>query len=121
VLNSFIIIFLYILINDNLKNIIKDNRIYNLLFNSRGSKNRVKILMSLTTPKTRQDIAKELGIDWKEVDKNLRILIKSNLMKIIYENSKTKRYGLTSYGESIVNIIKNIRNLKEKGSYKEKH
>ena len=41
-------------------------------------------------------------------------------MKIIYENSKTKIYGLTSYGESIVNIIKNIRNLKEKGSYKEK-
>jgi predicted transcriptional regulator len=45
-------------------------------------------------------------IDWKEVDRNLRILIRSNLVKIIYENSKTKIYGLTSYGESIVNIIK---------------
>jgi predicted transcriptional regulator len=74
--------------------------------------------MSFTTPKTRQDIAKELGIDWKEVNRNLHILIKSNLMKIIYENSKTKMYGLTSYGESIVNIIKKHQKSKGKGSYK---
>jgi|BEDMetMinimDraft_2_1075160.scaffolds.fasta_scaffold01216_2 predicted transcriptional regulator len=84
---------------------IKDKRLYEYLFKLRGGKSRLKILTLLTSPRTRQDIAKELKMDWKEVDRNLSILMTLNLVTVAYSSPKIKVYTLTDYGKSILSKI----------------
>lgn len=84
-----------------------DGEIYDSL-KKRGGINRLSILDSLHTPKLRNQIARITKIDWKEVDRNLRVLESINLVRVQYKNGSFSVYELTDRGKEILRIVKTI-------------
>ena len=81
-----------------------DRDIYRI-FSSRGGSKRLSIMQTLATPKLRNEIARITNIDWKEVDRNIRILEASNLVKMQYSHGSLNVYRLTETGEDLIKII----------------
>ena len=53
-----------------------DSEVFELFVRMRGGKTRVKLLNSLLIPKDRFQLAQELGLDWKGVDRHVVMLNK---------------------------------------------
>ncbi len=81
-----------------------DRGIYRI-FSSRGGGSRLAIMQALETPKLRNEIVKITNIDWKEVDRNIRILEASNLVKMQFSHGSLNVYRLTETGNELVKII----------------
>ena len=81
-----------------------DRDIYRI-FSSRGGSKRLAIMQTLETPKLRNEIARITNIDWKEVDRNIRILKASNFVKMQYSHGSLNVYRLTETGEDLIKII----------------
>ena len=81
-----------------------DRDIYRI-FSSRGGSKRFAIMQTLATPKLRNEIARITNIDWKEVDRNIRILEESNLVKMQYSHGSLNVYRLTETGEDLIKVI----------------
>jgi len=66
---------------------------WGLFVGSRGATNRIKIMSTLRkSPSNRNQLATELGIDYKNIQSHLKVLEKNNLV------IKTgNRYGLTFF------------------------
>ena len=81
-----------------------DRDIYRI-FSSRGGPRRLAIMQALETPKLRNEIVKITNTDWKEVDRNIRILEASNLVKMQFSHGSLNVYRLTETGKELVKII----------------
>lgn len=81
-----------------------DSDIYRI-FSSRGGSKRLAIMQALETPKLRNEIAIITNIDWKEVDRNIRILEAANLVKMQFSHGSLSVYRLTETGKDLVNTI----------------
>ena len=81
-----------------------DRDIYRI-FSGRGGQRRLAIMQSLETPKLRNEIARITNIDWKEVDRNVRILQAENLVKMDFSHGSLKVYCLTETGKDLAKII----------------
>ena len=81
-----------------------DNNIYKM-FSGRGGDRRIAIMGALDTPKLRNEIANITNTDWKEVDRNVKILVSVNLVKIEYSHGSLSVYRLTESGRELLDII----------------
>lgn len=86
-----------------------DGEIYDT-FRKRGGINRLSILDSLSTPRLRNQIARMTKIDWKEVDRNLRVLSSINLVRVQYSSGSFSVYELTGRGREVLRIVKTTVN-----------
>jgi DNA-binding transcriptional ArsR family regulator len=76
------------------------------LFEGRGGGTRVEILLSLEVPRHRNEISSLTGVDWKEVDRNLDLLIRAGLVKVFAKTGRITIYSLTEKGEQILRELK---------------
>ena len=67
---------------------VKGLDVFRLLVSMKGGRTMVKLLESLRSPKNKLQLAKELKMDWKAVDRHIEILLKHGL--ITEANSKGK-------------------------------
>lgn len=81
-----------------------DRSVYRI-FTNRGGARRIAIMNALDTPKLRNEIANTTNTDWKEVDRNLKILESVNLVKIQFSHGSLSVYRLTESGKELMNII----------------
>lgn len=79
--------------------------IYNL-FKGRGGTRRLTILESLEVPRQRNEVAKITNTDWKEVDRNMRILESANLVRTEVAKKSYPLYELTEAGEDLLEKIR---------------
>lgn len=86
-----------------------DRSVYRM-FTGRGGPRRLAIMNALDTPKLRNEIAKITNTDWKEVDRNVRILESANLVKIQYSHGSMSVYYLTEVGRDLINFINSQMN-----------
>jgi predicted transcriptional regulator len=82
-----------------------DNRALYDAFRGRGGPRRLSIMESLGTPKMRNEIAQLTGTDWKEVDRNIRILESIDLVRIQYNHGTVSVYELTGKGKEFLNLV----------------
>jgi DNA-binding HxlR family transcriptional regulator len=91
-----------------------DKDVFRLLLRTKGGNSRTKLLKALLSPKDRMQLSKEVGIDWKAVDRHLKVLQEFGL---IYEqvNSKTnaRLFAITKVGELLLNILDKIEELEK--------
>lgn len=81
--------------------------IYNT-FKGRGGASRLAIMETLNTPKLRSEVADAAEIDWKEVDRNLKILESVDLVRIQFTHGSVSIYELTDKGKEVLQIVKSV-------------
>lgn len=60
----------------------------------------------LETPMIRSEIADIVGMDWKEVDRNIKILESVDLVKTQYSHGSTSVFELTNKGKNVLEKVK---------------
>ncbi len=83
---------------------------FKLLVRMRGGRTRVNLLRSLGEQKNKLQLAKELGMDWKAVDRNIRILLKYGLIRESESSGKVKYYSLTPDGRKVLELLEELNN-----------
>ena len=81
--------------------------IYNV-FKGKGGARRLTILESLDVPRQRNEVAKMTSTDWKEVDRNIRILESANLIRMGQSGTPYPRYELTEEGQELLKKITSV-------------
>lgn len=71
----------------------------------RGGNSRLELLRNLETPKQRNELTQITGIDWKEVDRNIGLLLSYGLVSIYAESGSVKIYKLTEQGRLLLKLI----------------
>ncbi|MDG6998477.1 MAG: hypothetical protein JRN15_05110 [Nitrososphaerota archaeon] len=85
-----------------------DSDVFNLMVKMRGASSRLAVLQHLDPPSHRTELSEVLGLDWKEVDRNLSILQKHGLVSIIVTSGSIKMYGLTNLGRAILRLVSEL-------------
>lgn len=80
---------------------------FELMVKMRGSKTRLEILMALDVPKTRQMIARELNVNWKAVDRHIKILLKNELIKEVCSVGRADYYARSEKGDKLLELLNN--------------
>ncbi len=80
-----------------------------LLYFSKGAKSRKRILNTLRNGSTScNNIATDLGVNWRTANRHLKILENENLVKS-FDFGERKFYKLTLQGEKATKISQNAR------------
>ena len=81
--------------------------LYNI-FKGKGGVRRLTILETLSVPRQRNEVARITNTDWKEVDRNFRILESANLIKTTVSKTPFPLYVLTDEGKDLLETISNV-------------
>ncbi len=76
---------------------------------------RVNLLKSLDEQKNKLQLAKELDMDWKAVDRNIRILLKYGLIMETESVGKVKFYSLTPDGKKVLELLEELNSTEVTG------
>lgn len=91
-----------------------DKDVFRLLVRTKGGKSRVRLLKTLMLPKDRMELSKELGLDWKAVDRHLRVLQEFGLIQeVVNIQTSTRLFGLTKVGEILLNVLEKMEELEK--------
>ena len=78
------------------------------LFSGRGGIRRLAIIKALEIPRLRNEIANITLTDWKEVNRNLKILESANMVQVEYSHASLSVYQLTEEGRDLLSIISSL-------------
>ena len=85
-----------------------DSEVFELFVRMRGGKTRVKLLNSLLIPKDRFQLAQELGLDWKAVDRQVVMLNKYGFVREQTAYGRVRIYELTAVGKLLLQLLQNL-------------
>ncbi|MEN3047228.1 MAG: winged helix-turn-helix domain-containing protein [Candidatus Caldarchaeales archaeon] len=86
-----------------------DYDVFRLLVRMKGARTRVEILKRLNEPMNRNQLAEELGMDWKTVDRHVEVLGKYGLIELVDERGRT--YRLTESGRKVLELLEELARL----------
>jgi len=92
---------------------------FRLLVRMKGGRARVNLLRSLGEQKNKLQLAKELGMDWKDVDRNIQILLKYGLIRESESVGKVKYYSLTPDGNKVLELLEELNNVNQESGGKD--
>jgi len=92
---------------------------FRLLVRMRGGRTRVNLLRSLGEQKNKLQLAKELGMDWKDVDRNIQILLKYGLIRESESVGKVKYYSLTPDGNKVLELLEELNTVNQESGGKD--
>jgi DNA-binding HxlR family transcriptional regulator len=79
--------------------------VYELLVKMKGGPTRIKLLSLLVGPKNKLQLANELGIDWKAVDRHVSRLLEFNLVQVVAVAGTCTVYSRTEKGRRALSLI----------------
>ncbi len=82
-----------------------DQDVFRLFAQMRGAPTRLKMIKDLAVPKNRAQLAQELNIDWKAVDRQIRLLEKYCFIQEKSRHGTTKFYQLTESGKLLLEFL----------------
>ncbi|MCL4518508.1 MAG: hypothetical protein M1587_04850 [Thaumarchaeota archaeon] len=82
-----------------------DRGVYELMVKMRGGNSRLELLRSLESPKQRNELSQVTGIDWKEVNRQVNLLLSYGLVSTLAESGSVKIYRLTEQGQLLLKLI----------------
>ncbi len=83
-----------------------DSGLFDLFMKMKGAGTRTSLLDSLSAPKDRLQLARELGLDWKAVDYHINLLSRYGLVHEDHAFGNVKLYQLTKQGEMLLQLLK---------------
>jgi hypothetical protein len=85
-----------------------DSDVFGLFVKMKGGKTRIRLLDALSLPKDRLQLAQELGLDWKGVDRHLVIMKKYGFVDDRVAYGKVRMYQLTPMGASLLRLLQEL-------------
>ena len=82
-----------------------DKNVYDLMIKMRGGNSRLQLLRNLESPRQRSELSHLTGLDWKEVDRQVNVLLSYGLVSVYAETGSVKIYKLTGQGQLILKLI----------------
>lgn len=82
--------------------------IYKLMVKMRGSAPRLSLLRNLEEPRHRYDLARVTGMDWKEVDRQLKVLENYGLVRLFAQSGTVRLYQITQQGRVLLKLIDDL-------------
>jgi hypothetical protein len=82
--------------------------VFELFMKMKGGATRIKVLNTLSTPKDRLQLAQELGIDWKAVDRHVQILNKYGFISEQAAYGTVRLYQVTPMGKMLLNLFDDL-------------
>jgi DNA-binding MarR family transcriptional regulator len=82
--------------------------VFELFMRMKGGATRIKVLYTLSTPKDRLQLAEELGVDWKTVDRHVQILNRYGFVREQAAYGTVKMYELTPMGKMLLNLFDDL-------------
>ncbi len=84
-----------------------DYDVFRLVVRMRGASTRRRILKQLVQPMNRYQLARELGIDWKSVDRHVDLLLGHGLLETV-EGSGERAYRLSERGRRLLELLEEM-------------
>lgn len=85
-----------------------DSDVFTLFVRMKGAKTRIRLLDALNVPKDRLQLAQELGLDWKSVDRHVAVMKKYGFVTDQVAYGRVKLYKLTPMGVSLLKLMKEL-------------
>ncbi len=85
-----------------------DSDVFTLFVRMKGAKTRIRLLDALTVPKDRLQLADELGLDWKSVDRHVAVMKKYGFVDDSVAYGRVKLYQLTPTGVSLLRLLEEL-------------
>jgi len=85
-----------------------DSDVFTLFVRMKGAKTRMRLLDALNVPKDRLQLAGELGLDWKSVDRHVAVMKKYGFVSDKVAYGRVKLYQLTPMGVSLLNLMQEL-------------
>lgn len=82
--------------------------VFELFMKMKGGATRIKLLGTLNTPMDRLQLAEELGVDWKTVDRHVQILNKYGFVREQAAFGTTRLYEVTPMGKMLLNLFQDL-------------
>ncbi len=87
-----------------------DYDVFRLVVRMRGASTRQRILRQLFQPMNRYQLARELGIDWKSVDRHVDLLLRYGLIEDV-EGSGERAYRLSERGKRLLELLEEMAEI----------
>ena len=82
--------------------------VFELFMKMKGGATRIKVLNTLSTPKDRLQLAQELGIDWKAIDRHVQILNKYGFVSEQAAYGTVRLYQVTPMGKMLLDLFNDL-------------
>jgi hypothetical protein len=82
--------------------------VFELFMKMKGGATRIRVLNTLSTPKDRLQLAEELGVDWKTVDRHVQILNRYGFVREQSAYGTVKLYEVTPMGKMLLNLFDDL-------------
>jgi hypothetical protein len=82
--------------------------VFELFLKMKGGATRIRVLNTLSTPKDRLQLAQELGVDWKTVDRHVQILNRYGFVREQAAYGTVKLYEVTPMGKMLLNLFDDL-------------
>lgn len=98
-----------LLYRNNIKKILLtngfDHNIFDIMLKMRGGNTRMKILQKITYPKNRKQIAEEMGMDWKAVDRHINTMLRLQLVNEMVQLGNATFYIRNEKGTKLLKTL----------------
>ncbi len=85
-----------------------DRNVFDLFTRMRGAGTRTKLLEALSEPADRLQLAKKTRIEWKAVDRHIKIMLEHRLVQENVAYGNVRMYQLTPLGTSLLGLLKSF-------------
>ena len=92
-----------------------DYDVFRLVVRTRGASTRQRILRQLVQPMNRYQLARELGMDWKNVDRHVDLLLRHGLLETV-EGSGERAYRLSERGRRLLELLEELSEIEREAS-----
>jgi len=86
-----------------------DKDLFRLLKQMRGSNTRTLLLKSLSVPKDRSQLARDLSLDWSTVDYQMEVLLKHKLISEKSNYGQVKVYEISALGMTLLRVLDDMQ------------
>lgn len=86
-----------------------ESDVFQLLMRTKGGPTRIRLLRSLTTPKNKLELSRELCCDWNVIDRHVKILFKYGMIEAATAYGNVKLYQLTGTGKKLLQLIEELQ------------
>lgn len=85
-----------------------DSDVFELFMKMKGGATRIKLLNSLGSPKDRLQLAHEMKLDWKAIDRHVQILSKYGFVSEQAAYGSVRLYQVTPMGKMVLDLFNEL-------------
>jgi predicted transcriptional regulator len=88
-----------------------DKDVFSLMVMTKGAQSRLILLANLNEPRHKTELSTLAGLDWKEVDREIKLLERFGLISLYAQSGSVKMYKLSEQGKLLLKLISELKGI----------